>query len=209
MTHLRNFIWLAVAAATLVSVDQAAAQGRRAETGLFISGRLGLSTYGGDRDLQSGEGIFDPAVAHKFDKGSFSVGAEIGAILSPIFSASIGVQVGKYLDINNNYPYTAGEQVDPGFRNLDPNSSQTRINIPLLLRANLIPGKTFSPYVQGGANVMIGSHQFVGESSQSDTGFGPSFGVGVDVGLDEEVGEKYRARCHAWIAKAEALRRTK
>ena len=108
MTHLRTFFWLAVASVMLVSVDQAAAQSRRADTGLFIGGRLGISTYGGDRDLESGEGIFDPAVASKFDKGSFSVGAEIGTIFSPVWSASLGLQLGKYLEINENYPRTAG-----------------------------------------------------------------------------------------------------
>ncbi len=180
MTHIRTFFWLAVASVMLVSVDQAVAQ-RRAETGLFVAGRLGLSTYGGDRDLESGEGIFDPAIASKFDKASFSAGAEIGTILSPTFSVSVGLQFGKYLEINKNYPYAEGETPDPGFLNLTEGSSQSRITIPLLLRANLLPSKTFSPYLHGGANIMFGSHQFVGEDSKSDVGFGPSFGAGVDV----------------------------
>jgi len=180
MTHLRNYIWLAVATVLLVSVDQAVAQ-RRADTGLFIGGRLGLSTYGGDRDLESGEGIFDPAIASKFDKGSFSVGAEIGTIFSPVFSASIGVQFGKYLEINENYD-VPGVEPDPGFPDLDESSSESRITIPLLLRANLLPSKTFSPYLHGGFNATLGSYTLEGESdSQSNTGFGPSFGAGVDI----------------------------
>ena len=181
MIHLRTFFWLAVAAATLVTVDQAQAQSRRAETGLFIGGRIGLSTYCGDRDLESGEGFFDPAVASKFDKGSFSVGAEIGTIFSPVWSASIGVQFGKYLEINENYPRSAGEPEDPGFRDLVEESSESRITVPLLLRATLLPSKTFSPYLHGGGNVTMGSYQFVGEEEESNVGFGPSFGLGVDI----------------------------
>lgn len=177
MSQFRTISTLLITALFFTLVGELQAQ-KRANEGLFLNGRVGISTYGGDRDGNSGEDIWSPGLADKFEEGSWSLGLEIGTILSPSFSLSAGYQIGKYLEINNNLPFTSPDV--KVFPELSEESSEIRHTVPVLLRWMILPGVTLSPYINLGGNVSFASFTLADGESESKVGFGPSLGAGLD-----------------------------
>ncbi|MFV1979625.1 MAG: PKD domain-containing protein [Rhodothermia bacterium] len=173
-----KYIWisvilLAVFAASSVDVRAQAAD-PRADSGPFGNIRLGVSSYGGDRDADNGTSVFKP----QFGDAGFALGIEAGMILSRSFSLSIGYQFADYPRLNENTIQTEGG--NNLFPILDESSSTSRGTVPLLLRWMILPSGSFSPYLNVGGNVTLGSYKPLQGSKSSQVAFGPSFGLGFD-----------------------------
>ena len=168
LLFLYGFILLFFAA------DIAQAQSKRA-TGLFINPRVGLSTYGGDRDQDPGEDFVSLKIAEHFKSASYSLGGEIGYGFSPAVSISIGLQFANYPEISQNFEFDDGRA--PVLSN---NSSNTRLTIPVYLRWMVLPSKRLSPYAHIGGNLSFASFELADGGSSSETAFGPILGVGLD-----------------------------
>jgi len=173
-----KYIWIsvilfAVAAASSVDVRAQAAD-PRADSGPLANLRIGASSYGGDRDADNGTSVFKP----QFGDAGFAVGFDAGVILSRAFSVSIGYQFGDYPRLNEN---TIQSESDGDlFPILDESSSTKRGTIPLLLKWMILPSSSFSPYLNLGGNVALGSYKPRQGSQQTQVAFGPSFGLGFD-----------------------------
>ena len=184
MSHLRITTCLLVAAFLLISTGELLAQ-KRADGGPYFKLRVGLSSYGGDRDNNGGEDPWSPGIGDKFSEGSWALGAEFGTILSRAFTLSIGYNIGKYLEINNdevdNRPDLPSVGYGPeDYPYLSPNSSQIRHTVPILLTWTIVPSWTISPYVGIGGNISFGSYTRIDEFSETKIAYGPSFLIGVD-----------------------------
>lgn len=146
----------------------------RASSGPFANLRIGASSYGGDRDADNGTSVFKP----QFSDAGLAFGFEAGVLLSRGFAVSIGYQLGKYSRLNEN----TVQAVDGSdlFPILDESSSTGRGTIPLLLKWMILPSSSFSPYLNLGGNVTLGSYKPLQGSQQTQVAFGPSFGLGFD-----------------------------
>ncbi|MEM6335854.1 MAG: outer membrane beta-barrel protein, partial [Bacteroidota bacterium] len=153
------------------------AQNKRASESLFLNARVGLSTYGGDRDSNPGEDFTSLSVGDGLSAASYSLGLEFGYQFSPAFSLSIGYQFANYTEILDPIPFAPVESAPL----LDEDeSSKIRSTIPVLLRWMILPQSRLSPYAHVGGNLSFGSYAAVGEEASTETAFGPSVGLGLD-----------------------------
>ncbi len=183
-TSLRSLLLTSCALLLLFTTgsNEALAQSKRADKSLFLNARVGFSTYGGDRDEEPGEDFTSLAISDHLSDASYSLGAEIGYAFTPAWSLSLGLQFGNYPEINNNFDFDDG--LVPVLD--EDESSTTRLTIPVMLRFMVLPSKRLSPYVHGGVNLSFASFTPVGESSQSETAFGPVLGFGLDYVLSRQ-----------------------
>jgi outer membrane protein OmpA-like peptidoglycan-associated protein len=164
---------------SLVTSDVMAQQ-FRTETGWYISPRVGINTYIGDRD--DNQDFFD-----YFQRGGMSFGVEIGRGM-PWFGPNVGATLGllyiagEYPHINDNHAH-----IQP---DLDQaNSSTWRHTIGLLTRATFVPAARVSPYVQLGLGATLGNMQRVGEATDEwSAAFSPVVGLGLDIAFTERIG---------------------
>jgi PKD repeat protein len=166
-------LMLAVVATSSLDVHAQKAD-PRADSGPFGNIRVGLSSYGGDRDADNGTSVFKPQFG---DKG-FALGIEAGMILSRAFSFSIGYQFADYPRLSENTVQT--EDGSDLFPLLHESTSTKRGTIPLLLKWMIMPGGFFSPYLNAGGNLTLGTYRPQVGEKESQMAFGPSFGIGFD-----------------------------
>lgn len=178
MKHLFTSVILLVMLGMAAS-DVLAQSNPRATSGPFGNLRVGASTYNGDRDEDLGTSMWKP----QFGDAGFSLGLDVGIILSPALSLSIGYQYGKYSRLAENTVQVGQDPVDGEdlFPELDAETSDSRGTVPLLLRWVIMPGSSVSPYLNLGGNATLGSHTPREQESQTEVAFGPSFGLGLDL----------------------------
>jgi outer membrane protein OmpA-like peptidoglycan-associated protein len=153
----------------------ATAQNYRAEESLYLKGRVGLNTYGGDRDDNP-----DNELSEYIDNIGFSLGAEIGYHLNKRFSVGL-------MHLSGDYPKVSDPRPDvppPLFREINvETSSDWRHHLNLLGRLNILPQKRANPYVHLGLTFGLGKL-----NDSYETGFGPMGGIGLDVAVNDRVG---------------------
>lgn len=157
------------------------ARSLRAEQTLYLKARVGLSTYGGDRDLDSPESFLSLKFGDKIKNASWSLGPEIGYAFSPYFSAGLSYQLANYSEINKDFPFESSV-ADGSAPDLDQDeSSKLRHTLAVSLRWLPLAHWRVSPYLEGGVHYTLGSVELVGGGSESASGYGPLVGLGVDI----------------------------
>lgn len=194
--RLPALIALGIAAGFMLAATTAEAQtsrsdkarSLRAEKTLYLRARVGLSTYGGDRDADAPESFLSLKVGDKFEKASWSLSPAIGYAFSPYLAAELNWQIGKYSEINTNCgPFGAAEGCtqtsaqDGSAPNLDDSSSLIRHSPSLILRWIPFAHWRVSPYVHGGVHYSFGSVDKTGGASETASAYGPLAGFGIDI----------------------------
>ncbi len=187
---------LGLAGGLLLTATTAEAQTRsekarslRADDSFYLRARVGLSTYGGDRDGDAPESFLSLKIGDKFSNASWSLSPAVGYAFSPYLAMELNWQIGKYTQVNANckpFGATSGctqtSHVDGTAPNLDQDdSSQIRHSPSLLLRWTPFAHWRVSPYVHGGAHYSFGKVTKQGGSSETVSAYGPLAGFGVDI----------------------------
>lgn len=164
-------IWLALC----LIAPPSFAQNYRAEKSPYLLGRVGLNTYGGDRDDNP-----DNELSEYVDNIGFSLGVEFGYHVSKRFSVGL-------MHLSGNYPKVSDPRPEinpPLFQEIDEaNSSDWRHHLNLLGRLNLIPDKRANPYLHAGLGLGFGKI-----NDNIEVGYGPVAGLGLDVAVTDQVG---------------------
>jgi PKD repeat protein/opacity protein-like surface antigen len=156
------------------------AQQYRVDGGWYISPRVGVNTYVGDRDgdREFGDYFSDPGLSLGIElgRGSRWGNSNMGGSLGLLYLA------GRYPSINDNVPGVAP--------NLDPDgTSDWRHTIALLARMNFNYTGRISPYLQVGAGATLGNFLRQNETSDEWTAaFSPIVGLGLDIALSQRLG---------------------
>lgn len=160
--------------------DTALAQ-YRADGSLYLRGRVGASSYVGDRDLNP-EGEFSYITENLigFPSLGFDFGytGRIGFFNGGIALTYMGAQ---YEMINT--PVNEVPDIDPEA------TSDWRHTVGLVGQIGLAPSKRINPYVQIGAGATLGNI-----NDSYETAFSPIGGLGFDLALNRRVGIFIEAR---------------
>lgn len=161
--------------ALFLVASPAVAQNYRADDGAYLKGRIGLNTYGGDRDDNP-----ENELSEYVDNIGFSLGVEFGLHLNKRLSVGL-------MHLSGNYPKVSDPRLDvrpPLFQAIDENTtSDWRHHLNLLGRLNLIPDKRANPYLQLGLGLGLGKI-----NDNIEVGYGPMGGVGLDVAVNDQLG---------------------
>lgn len=175
--------------------SNAAAQDRRAD-GVYLRGRVGVSSYSGDRD-----GNPDNEIGELFEEqGDFpSLGLELG------YAGSLGALRGglaltyigaTYSEINN----PALNAPAQGVPALDDDTDGWRHTVGLVGQLGFAPQAVINPYIRLGAGASFGSVDVAQGAGDLDSGSGQSVmsispigGLGVDIAIADRVGLFFEA----------------
>jgi len=172
MTKSRKFLVLALLV-ILSTGFEAYAQSKRADKSFFFRPRIGLSTYGGDRDNNETEDFISLAYGDKFSAASYALGLEGGYAFTPALALVGGYNLGNYSEILDNHPVGLNVLNEDG-------SSTKRHTLFGVLRWMVLPSKRLSPYLQGGLNLSFGKIEELAGDSGYRSAFGPVVGLGFD-----------------------------
>ncbi len=189
-------------AVSLMAVNVAEAQSSRsdkarnlrASESLYVKARVGLSTYGGDRDADAPESFLSLKVGDKFENASYSISPAIGYAFSPYLALELNWQIGNYSEINKNCASGPGvgctqvSAADGSAPNLDQDESSTIRHSPsLMLRWLPFAHWRVTPYLQAGGHYSFGSVTTEAGADESVSAFGPLAGFGVDIATGSRV----------------------
>ena len=156
------------------------ARGLRADDTFYLRARVGISTYGGDRDEESPESaLFDFQVGDHFSVANLSLGLGVGYSFSPYLALEFAYQLAWYEEINKDFPFASS----PGpVADLDEDDSSTIRHTPhLMLRWTPFAHWRASPFAHIGGNLSFGSVTLQNGDSESVSSVGPVAGLGLDI----------------------------
>jgi PKD repeat protein len=199
--RLPALLAVSLAISCLMVIDTAEAQtsrsdkarSLRAHESAYVRARVGLSTYGGDRDADAPESFLSLKVGDKFENASYSLSPAIGYAFSPYVSLEFNWQIGDYTMINNNCgsgPGVGCTQIsvnDGSAPDLDSDSKTIRHSPSLMLRWLPFAHWQVTPYLQAGAHYSFGSVTKQGGGDETVSAFGPLAGFGVDIATGSRV----------------------
>ncbi len=172
MTKSRISLLLAVLLVLSTGIE-AYAQSKRADKSFFIRPRIGLATYGGDRDDDETEDFIALAYGEKFSEASYALGIEGGYAFTPALSLVAGYNLGNYSEILDDHPV--------GVNTLNQDESSTKRHTLFgMLEWMILPSKRLSPYLRGGLNLSLGNITENSGDSGYRSAFGPAIGLGFD-----------------------------
>lgn len=155
----------------------AEAQSNRPNESFYLRARLGVSAYGGERDMNSNNNLGDILSNTSFPGFGFEVGYTTLNI-EPV-SAGVGIAYhgGTYENITTNLG---------NFPTLDSESSDFRHTIGIIGQLGFFPTHRLSPYLRGGLGYSFGSVTPQGGDSETVGAFSPIVGLGVDLALNDK-----------------------
>ncbi len=181
---------LVLGCAALLMASQASAQQIRPSNTPYLTLRGGATVYGGELD---GTGTFnpdDPANPNTagsptdflFRNFSYLAGAELGYQFTESLGFGVGFNYANYSKLDEFAPpvVQGGAAEQTGFSEFLPTVTAAFRYMPL-------PRARFSPYTNFGAQFTFGKDGDAGAALQRETGYGPYFGLGFDLGLGERV----------------------
>lgn len=169
----------------LFMADTAAAQ-YRADGSWYVRGRVGASSYIGDRD-NNPDGDFGEITSNQI--GFPSLGLDLG------YTGRFGFFNGGLALTYMGAPYeTINDPVGPGIDEISEESSQWRHTVGLIGQIGFAAEARVNPYVLLGAGATFGSIGVEGEETSLETAFSPIAGLGVDVALNDRIGLFVEAR---------------
>lgn len=169
--------------AGLLPVTTSDAQYLRSDRSVFVKVGGGLSYYMGDNEKDP----FSSAVDSDTGNFPYHIGAELGYQFSQPFSMSLGFGLGNYTEVTQYGPNFVSVPLSNPFNQFtnpeDYFSQQSlqRYHVQLLARYMFNADEwRLSPYVTGGLGVTFGDVTQLDGTDQSETAFGPAFGLGLD-----------------------------
>ncbi len=172
--------------------SSALAQQRRAD-GIYVRGRVGASSYAGDRD-NNPDNALEQFVEDQI--GFPSLGLELGyaiplgSLRGSLALTYIGAQ---YQQINRDFPGNAGGRINRPF--VADESSRWRHTLGLVAQLGFLPQSTVNPYIRLGAGATAGNvfSVYNAQNPNEDISdwelvFSPIAGIGVDFAVSDRIG---------------------
>ena len=154
-------------------------QYKRADETVFFRARVGVNTYGGDRDINPGDEL-----QKYIENVGFSFGTEIGYSFSERFSLSLHHISGNYPRVKDIVDDFGDPYSEPDYSPLNPSTTSTwRHHFSLIGRTHVWPNAQWTPYGQMGFNVSFGKI-----NDQTETGIAPFAGIGLDFAVNDHFG---------------------
>ena len=163
----------------LLNTASAQTSAYRATESLYFKARIGLNTYGGDRDNNP-----DDEFQEYIERIGFSLSTEVGYHFSHSFDLALMHISGGYPRIDENETADGVPYPQPFYEILDPDqTSEWRHSLSLIGRFKLWSKKRVSPYAQLGFSLGFGKI-----NGSTEIGYAPIGALGLDIATSDRVG---------------------